>query len=524
MRRTATLLFLACAACARPAANAPAPATAPTAAPRAASAINAAALRRDISVFASDSFLGRQAGTPNAVKAAQFIASRLAQLGVEPAGDSGYFQRVPLVREVVGERTRFTVTTPRGVTDIPFGPQLLPILAVGDNAPLPRLSAEGDLVFAGYGLSLPELGRDDLAGLDVAGKVVVFVNDAPPSLDAVRRAELQRPDSLGHRLGILARRKPAGIIVLATGQLAAQLPMTALELTDSTLKLGAPADAPRELPMILFGQLRPDSPLLPAGWPSNDRAQPLQGRRFNGTVELARQEFPTYNVVGVVRGRDSTLNHSYVAYGAHLDHIGVLPTEAGDSIANGADDDGSGSMALLAIARAATLAPERPRRSLLFVWHTGEELGLFGSEWFTSHPTVPLDSVIAQLNADMIGRNAPDSLYLVGPNAAPNGQSRALGAIIDSVNSALPRPFQINREWDSPTHPEQIYYRSDHYNYAKHGVPIVFFTSGLHADYHRVSDEPSKLDYDKLARVAKLIYESGVAVANRPTRPLPSTP
>jgi Zn-dependent M28 family amino/carboxypeptidase len=137
---------------------------------------------------------------------------------------------------------------------------------------------------------------------------------------------------------------------------------------------------------------------------------------------------------------------------------------------------------------------------------------------------VPLDSVVAQLNADMIGRNAPDSLYLVGPNAAPNGQSRALGAIIDSVNNALPRPFQINREWDSPTHPEQIYYRSDHYNYAKHGVPIVFFTSGLHADYHRVSDEPSKLDYDKLARVAKFIYESGVAVANHPARPLPATP
>jgi Zn-dependent M28 family amino/carboxypeptidase len=181
-------------------------------------------------------------------------------------------------------------------------------------------------------------------------------------------------------------------------------------------------------------------------------------------------------------------------------------------------------MALLAVARAATLAPQRPRRSLLFVWHTGEELGLFGSEWFTSHPTVPLDSVVAQLNADMIGRNAPDSLYLVGPNAAPNGQSRVLGAIVDSVNASLPRPFQINREWDSLTHPEQIYYRSDHYNYAKHGVPIVFFTAGLHVDYHRVTDEPSKLDYGKLSRVARLIYDSGTAVANRPTRPLQATP
>jgi Zn-dependent M28 family amino/carboxypeptidase len=131
---------------------------------------------------------------------------------------------------------------------------------------------------------------------------------------------------------------------------------------------------------------------------------------------------------------------------------------------------------------------------------------------------VPLDSIVAQLNADMIGRNAPDSLYLVGPVAAPNGQSKQLGAIVDSVNAALPRPFLINREWDSPTHPEQIYYRSDHFNYARRGVPIVFFTSGLHEDYHRVSDEPSKIDYDKLARVDALLLAVGHAVGDREGR------
>ena len=159
---------------------------------------------------------------------------------------------------------------------------------------------------------------------------------------------------------------------------------------------------------------------------------------------------------------------------------------------------------------------------MLFVWHTAEEAGLLGSEYFTAHPTVPLDSIVAQLNMDMIGRNAPDSLYFVGPMAAPNRQSSVLGAMIDSVNRAQPRPFLINREWDSPTHPEQIYYRSDHYNYAKRGIPVVFFTTGLHRDYHEVSDEPDKIDYDKLARVAMLLFRSGSAVANRPTRPLPS--
>lgn len=181
-------------------------------------------------------------------------------------------------------------------------------------------------------------------------------------------------------------------------------------------------------------------------------------------------------------------------------------------------------MALLAIARAAARAPAHPRRSLLFVWHTAEELGLYGSLWFTEHPTVPLDSVVAMLDADMIGRNAPDSLYLVGPAAAPGGRSRLLGAIVDSVNAASPRPFAIDRRWDSLTDPEQMYFRSDHYNYAAHGVPIVFFTSGLHADYHQVTDEPSRIDYAKLARVTRLIWASGVAVANRVTRPIARAP
>jgi Zn-dependent M28 family amino/carboxypeptidase len=269
--------------------------------------------------------------------------------------------------------------------------------------------------------------------------------------------------------------------------------------------------------MILLGVAKPGSPLLPTGWPRDDRPQPLAGRRFVAHVETARDPFTAYNVVSVVRGTDPKLNKTYVAYGAHYDHIGIQPAVNGDSIANGADDDGSGSMAMLAIARRLVASP--PRRSALLVWHVAEEKGLLGSAYFTEHPTVPIDSVVAQLNADMIGRNAPDQLYIVGPSAAPNGQSRLLGSIVDSVNAMLPRPFVIDRELDAPDHPEQIYQRSDHYNYARRGVPIVFFTTGLHADYHRVSDAPSKIDYAKLARVANLIFETGEAVGNRATRP-----
>jgi len=188
-----------------------------------------------------------------------------------------------------------------------------------------------------------------------------------------------------------------------------------------------------------------------------------------------------------------------------------------DSIANGADDDGSGSVSLLAIARAVRAQPHR--RSLLFVWHTGEEKGLLGSTWFTDHPTVPIDSIVAQLNADMVGRNAPGELYVIGPNAAPGGQSRVLGAILDSVNASESQPFRFNRSYDSPNDPERFYYRSDHYNYARKGIPVLFFTTGLHADYHRVTDSPDKISYVKMALVDGLMMDVGLTVANRTTRP-----
>src|SRR5688500_19503637 len=132
-----------------------------------------------------------------------------------------------------------------------------------------------------------------------------------------------------------------------------------------------------------------------------------------------------------------------------------------------------------------------------------------------------MDSIYAQINADMIGRNNPDSLHIVGPNAAPNQQSLILGSIVDSVNAASARPFAFDRSFDSPTHPEQIYFRSDHYNYARRGVPVVFLTTGLHADYHKVSDEADKIDYPKLARVANLMFHTGEAISRRSARPLP---
>jgi hypothetical protein len=521
------------AGCARTPASG-APTTTPAAVVAEAPEITAAELRRDLSVFASDSFRGRETGTEAGVMAARFLAQRLGALGIEPAGDSGYYQRVVLVRESLGPRTRFTVTEGGRETVLPKGEPLLPILQLGEGAPAPKHAARGDLVFAGYGVQDRATGRDDFTGLDLRGKVAVVLHGAPAGVDSAKRKQLESQEALGMRIGQLMSAGVSGIIVLATAATEElyRLYAPSLRATMGPERAGAPqSDAERPLPMILLGIAQRGSPLLPAGWPADDRAQPLRGRSFAGEVALERTVVPSYNVVGIVRGRDPKLASTYVAFGAHLDHVGIGAPVAGDSIYNGADDDGSGSIGVLAIARSIQGMPTKPRRSTLFVWHTGEEKGLLGSSWFVEHPTVPIDSIVAQINADMIGRNgastergtigpdAANTVYVVGPAAAPNNQSRTLGAMLDAVNAAEPRPLRFDREWDSPTHPERIYFRSDHYNYARKGIPIVFLTTGLHPDYHKPSDEVAKIEFDKMARIAQLMRDLGVAVGNRESRP-----
>ena len=476
-------------------------------------------LRQDLYAIAADSFRGRETGTPDADRAAAWIARRLERLGLEPAGDSGFFQRVPMRRTktVVKE---LTVTTPDGKRTMELGKEISFLSALGPGA-LPRLSAAGDVVFASYGLTDAALGRNDYEGLQLQGKVVVIAGVVPPGLDAEKKKQMESPQALFARLGGAIGKQPAAVILLVPDSVYA---LAASQFSETQIELAGPAAAAqsRNFPMIAVARLQDGSPFLPAGWPTAAQGQALAGTHFTAAIEQESTVFNGYNVVGIVRGSDPALNKTYVAYGAHYDHVGIQqPAVNGDSIANGADDDGSGTVTLLAIARGWMQGP-RPKRSGLFVWHVGEEKGLFGSEVFTENPTVPIDSIVAQLNADMIGRNSPDSLYIVGPMAAPKGQSSVLGAVVDSVNAGLARGFTFDREWDTPTHPEQIYFRSDHYNYAKKGIPIVFFTTGLHKQYHQVTDEAALIDYEKMARVGSLMFRTGIVLGNRGTRPVPT--
>jgi Zn-dependent M28 family amino/carboxypeptidase len=233
----------------------------------------------------------------------------------------------------------------------------------------------------------------------------------------------------------------------------------------------------------------------------------------------------TRNVVGMVEGNDAKLKDTYVAFGAHYDHIGysqgILQSGQTDRINNGADDDGSGTVSLIALARAFAKGP-KTKRSEIFVWHAGEELGLYGSTYFVDHPTVPLDHIVAQLNIDMVGRNHDNSdsesntVYTVGADRI----STELHNIMIDANASLARPMKINFDLNDRTDSERIYYRSDHYSYAAKGIPIIFFTTFLHPDYHRPSDEVDKINFDKIAHIDQLVYEIGRRVGNLEHAPL----
>jgi hypothetical protein len=293
-------------------------------------------------------------------------------------------------------------------------------------------------------------------------------------------------------------------------------------------------------------------------------------------VRFANDPLPyrAYNVIAVLPGRDSVLRHQYVAIGSHTDHvyfpkpplmhdsiriwdevvrgadgspwyheatstdsarIQAMIVEARkteparrDSIWNGADDDASGTVVALEIAEWLAGSKVRPKRSVLFVWHTGEEWGLLGSRWFTDHPTVPLDSIVADLNMDMVGRGGagdrvgggPRYLQLVGSRRL----STELGDLVERVNVAGGHNMQFDYTYDADGQDERIYCRSDHANYARFGIPIVFFHSGLHLDYHKITDEPQYIDYTHLRRVALLVKDVAVTVADLDHRPVVDKP
>ncbi len=508
-------------------------------------AITAGDLATRLYIFSDDSMQGREAGTAGNVKGTAYIAAELKRLGLVPGGDDGtYFQTIPLKTRTLDTTSTLAVAgTPlKAFTDyLALGPEPLErsTLAsvyggeLGDSAArlTPGLASGKLVVLRVPGGTSP---RRMLRAVSVPGAAAV----ALVALDSFPRpfvALLKRPRVfLDDGRGVAPAQPPAFLI---TSAVAAKLFATPLD----QLALGT------------------------AG------ASVASAVRFN-VLALAD---PARNVVGIIPGSDPKLRGEYVAVGAHNDHLGfahppvdhdsiriwnhvVRPEGADDaakqatpeqqarvdsllalfrathpgaarvdSVDNGADDDGSGSVAALEIAEHIASLSRKPKRSIVFVWHTGEEKGLLGSRFFTDHPSVPRDSIVAQLNMDMVGRGSasdetgrtkegvalhggPRYLQLVGSRRL----STELGDLIERVNAQGGHGLSFDYAIDADGHPSNIYCRSDHYEYARYGIPITFFTTGLHSDYHQVTDEPQYIDYEHMARVATFVDDVAVHVAN----------
>jgi hypothetical protein len=521
-------------------------------------AITPADLMTRLYIFADDSMQGREAGTLGGMKGTQYLADEAKRIGLEPAGDNGtYFQNVPLVRRQVAQGSSLAVggTTLVAKTDyVPLAPgQYTSHFGAGG-------SLEGAQVVYAGALNDPAVAKLDPES--VKGKVVLF--DAPRLGDGRRAFQFYAP-----QFGALYDRF-AGAKAIAIASLDAT-PKQILEFFASEPLMMARAenklDASKPVGMLVTAS----AARRLAGGVLDSLKSGVMGPTVTGSVQFADvpTAHPARNVVAVLRGSDPALRGTYVVLGAHNDHDGVAhetvdhdslrivnrfvrkggaesPDRAAtadeqamiraaldsvrklrparrDSVMNGADDDGSGSMALLEVSESMAKAKQKPKRSVLFVWHTAEEKGLYGSEWYSDNPTVPRDSLVAGVNIDMIGRggahdDVPEGglsyLQLLGSRRL----STQLGDLVEKVNLDRGYKFKLDYQFDANGHPQQYYCRSDHYNYARYGIPTVFFSTGGHQDYHMPTDEPQYIDYEHFAKVTNFIGELTTTLANQPQR------
>jgi hypothetical protein len=521
------------------------------AARQAAERITAEGMKEILYVISSDEFAGRETPSPGLDKTAQFIADRLRKLKVRPAGDKGsYFQRIALTKSQVD---RENSAARLGGQQFRIGNDFLPAARVAGEA-------EAPVVYAGYGWVIRSQNLNPYEGLDVRDRVVVVSGDgvAPPpgvSVSSLKAGDWESPISYAQKNGARAlvlvprnfdRRWRVGALSLARTVYTVPR-LENLEADDEEEETEAPTPTQglvsiipsRAMLDVLFaGEQADAAAVLRFAQAAPGGAQPASfalsaDKRLSLSVKLSVTETHTQNIVGVIEGKDAKLKKEYVALGAHYDHVGASgvagcrPVGA-DSICNGADDNGSGTTGLLAMAEAFSKG-RRPRRSILFVWHTGEEKGLWGSEYYTRYPTVPLGQLVAQLNMDMIGRSkregdanpvnkmltGPDEIYVIGSRM----MSTQLGELSEAVNREY-LGLKYNYHYDEPNDPERLFYRSDHYNYARQGVPIVFWFDGVHEDYHQPGDSPDKIDYGKMQSIVRTIFVLASELANAPARPV----
>jgi hypothetical protein len=463
---------------------------------RAAATITASDIAMRIGIIADDSMQGRDTPSRGLELTARYVASQFRRFGLRPGGDGGgWFQRYPITRR------RFDVENSRVV------------LAAGGVEAVARFNrtarylqgmVSGEPVTGPAVLVGGRIEANDVSRMQLRDKVVVYVSDftAPPSDRATQVARAIRL-AAPRAVLLVANLEPEGF--------AARIPRTMPARTAVDLRLVSPpyVEVSEAAVAPVLRTAKVDLRAVRADTAPVVREMPDLRIRVE-LKDSVLESLTAPNTIGILEGTDPVLKQEYLVYSAHMDHIGITPGRA-DSVNNGADDDASGTAGVIELAEAFSRPGARPRRSIIFLTVSGEEKGLWGSRYFTEHPAVPIDRIVADLNIDMIGRNWRDTIVAIGKEHSD------LGTTLERVNRAHPELGMtvIDDRWPE----ERFYFRSDHYNFARKGVPILFFFSGVHADYHQVTDSPDKIDSEKESRILRLLYYFGREIGDGAERP-----
>jgi hypothetical protein len=475
-------------------------------------------LESHLSFLAADEFRGRDTPSPELKIASRYLALVAERYGFKPLlADGSMLQEIPLtVRRADAAGTAMRWAGPHGDREFRYGRDFG---LQGRGLSATHVSAR--VVFVGLGFASPDRSWDDLGGVDVRDAVVVMLDpelpEGHPLMAGENRRLLRRRSWMVLQQGAAAvlsviseareeafrefgyEFEPAESVALTQEE----APTISTESRVSSLQ----ADIRHDMATALLGISVEELQGLFASLRKGESVSPktvTQGR-LEIRVGISEHRERTANVVAWLEGRDENLRQEYVCIGSHHDHIG-----AGENrVYNGADDNGSGTVAMLEIAQA--LAMARPKRSVILVWHTGEEKGLWGARYFLEHCPVQVEKITAQINLDMISRNDPSSLYLIGTKVLSSG----LDAAIQAVNQESVR-FEFDYTYAEPQHPERFFFRSDHYPYLQYGIPAVWFFCGTTDDYHRETDTVDRVDFEKMARVARLAYLTTLRLGDLP--------
>ncbi len=467
-------------------------------------------LRTHVRYLASDELEGRASGTIGNRKAAEYIASELKRYGVEPSGDNGgYFQYFQFVSAVkLGPQNHMTLET---------ADQVARTLVVGeDYRPLGFSSSDqvsGPLVFAGYGISAPEKKYDDYEGLDVQGKIVVILRYGPDGDSP--RSEFGRKTELREKARVAREKGAAGVILLIGPANDPEDALMKLAFDQSPGNSGIPfISMKRELLAGSFAAHGIDLKSIQDSIKSSMSpiVFDMQGVRASLSTDVQTIRATTANVVGVLEGTDPELKREYLVLGAHMDHLGYGGQGSGstrpDTVAihNGADDNASGTAGLLELAQKFAATRKDLRRSLIFAFFSAEELGTLGSQQYVEHPPVPLAQSVAMLNMDMIGRLQDRKLTVGGTGTASRWND-----LLNKFNRDSTFTFKFEPDGFGP---------SDHSSFYGKNMPVLFFFTGTHEDYHKPSDDWEKINYEGEEKIVRFVYRIAEQVADESEKPV----